>query len=40
MVEEPNKGTMGGHSSKLGLGPHNVESAMDDFETHVIRLWE
>ena len=40
MAEGPNKGPMGGRSSKLGPGPYNVESTMDDLETHAIRLWE
>ena len=40
MAEGPNEGTMGGRSFKLGLDPYNVESTMDDFETHAIRLWE
>ena len=40
MAEGPNKVKMGGRSSKLGLGPYNVKSTMDDLETHAIRLWE
>ena len=31
---------VGCNFSKLRLDSHNVEGAMDDPETHVIRLWE
>ena len=40
MAKRPNKRTVGGYSSKLRSGPHNVEGIMDDSETHVIRLRE
>ena len=40
MAEGPNEGPMGGRSAKLGPGPYNVESIMDDLETHVSRLRE
>ena len=40
MAEGPNKGAMGDLSSKLGPDPYNVESTIDDLETHAIWLWE